>query len=101
MWSRAGPLIGPASPPNQGLSCPPVPLLQKCKKSKQASLENKKGTYFIIGLIVSFSLILISFEWTSTVDIESDLAAVKVLDIDVEIIQLIRRDEPKPKRDLP
>ncbi len=66
------------------------------KKSKQASLENKRGTYFIIGFIISCSLVLISFERTSHADLKSELAASNNPDIDVELIQIIPRDEPKP-----
>lgn len=66
------------------------------KKTKQASLENKRLTYFIIGFLISCSLVLISFEWTSHADIKSELAASDNLVIDVEIIQLIPRDEPEP-----
>ncbi len=71
------------------------------KKSKQASLEHKRGTYFIIGLLISCSLILISFEWTSSVDIKKDLAATQDLEFEVDLIQFTRRDEPKPKPELP
>jgi len=73
------------------------------KKSNRASLENKRGTYFIIGLIVSCSLILISFEWTTPLDLKSDLASNEELEFEVELIQITRRDEPKPehKTELP
>ncbi len=71
------------------------------KKSKQASLENKRGTYFIVGLLISCSLILISFEWTRPVDLEADLARLEDRPIDIEIIQITRREEPKPKPELP
>lgn len=67
------------------------------KKSKQASLENKRGTYFIIGLIVSCSLILISFEWTTTVDIKADLATNEALEFEIDLIQVTRRNEPEPE----
>lgn len=71
------------------------------KKSKQASLENKRGIYFIIGLIVSCSLILISFEWRTTVDIKTDLASKETLEYEMDLIQVTRRDEPRPKPELP
>jgi protein TonB len=71
------------------------------KKSKQASLENKRGTYFILGVIISCSIVLISFEWTTSVDIESDLTAIEDIGIDIGIIQVTRREEPKPKLELP
>ncbi len=34
------------------------------KKSDQASLENKKGIFFQLGLLIAISMVLISFEWT-------------------------------------
>ncbi|MCP4313898.1 MAG: energy transducer TonB [Bacteroidetes bacterium] len=68
----------------------------KPKKTEKASLENKRGTNFIIGLIVTLSLILISFEWNSTVDVESDLSRSVEIDITEEIIDIIPREKPKP-----
>lgn len=37
----------------------------KNKKSEKANLENKKGILFLIGLIVSLSVMLLAFEWKS------------------------------------
>lgn len=66
------------------------------KKSSKASLENKRSINFIIGLIVSLSLILISFEWTHSVDIEGDLKQAGEIDITDFIIEVIPREEPRP-----
>lgn len=73
------------------------------KKSKKANLERKKGTSFVIGLIVSLSLILISFEWTSATDGNEDLLFAREIFYEAETMELIPRDEPKPeiKKDLP
>lgn len=38
----------------------------KAKKSEKANLENKRGLYFQLGLIISLSLTLTAFEWSST-----------------------------------
>ena len=35
----------------------------KTKKSNTANLENKKGIFFLIGLIISLGLVLLAFEW--------------------------------------
>lgn len=35
------------------------------KKSEKASLENKRNTFFLIGLVVALSLVLFAFEWKS------------------------------------
>lgn len=42
----------------------------KAKKSEQANLENKRGLYFQLGLIVSLCLSLCAFEWSSATNPE-------------------------------
>lgn len=37
----------------------------KNKKSDKANLENKKGIFFLIGLVISLGTILLAFEWKS------------------------------------
>jgi protein TonB len=73
------------------------------KKAPQANLEHKRFTNFIIGLIVTFSLILIGFEWTSPLDIDRNLALAKDITYDIEIMEAIPRDEKQPelKEELP
>ncbi len=73
------------------------------KKAPQASLENKRLTNTIVGLIISLSLILISFEWTTPQHRMSELNAAKEIEFDMEEIALIPREEPKPepKENLP
>ena len=73
------------------------------KKSNRANLEHKRITNFIIGLIVAFSLVLISFEWTTPVDLNYDLAMANEIDIDIEVMEAIPREKPKPmpKEELP
>ncbi|MEA3480076.1 MAG: TonB family protein [Bacteroidota bacterium] len=73
------------------------------KKSNQANLEHKRISNFIIGLIVTFSLILISFEWTSPLDRNYELALANNIEIDIEVMEAIPREEPKPlpKEELP
>ena len=34
------------------------------KKSKSANLENKKGTWVLMGLVAVFALLYVAFEWT-------------------------------------
>jgi protein TonB len=73
------------------------------KKSYRASLENKRTTNFFIGLIVSCSLILISFEWTRPLDHDPHMALANNMAIDIEIMEAIPREapEPPPKEELP
>lgn len=37
----------------------------KSKKSKKANLERKRGMFFRIGMIFSFSIVLLAFNWTT------------------------------------
>jgi len=73
------------------------------KKSYRANLEHRRITNFIVGLIVSFSLILISFEWTTPLDHSDALALANDIEIDIEIMEAIPREEPRPmpKEELP
>jgi len=73
------------------------------KKSNRASLENKRITNFFIGIVVTCSLILISFEWTTPVEYDTEQALANNIEIDIEIMEAIPREEPKPmpKEELP
>jgi len=35
------------------------------KKSKKADLENKKGVFFLFGLIISLGMVLLAFQWNT------------------------------------
>jgi len=35
----------------------------KNKKSKKADLENKKGVFFLLGLVISLGMVLLAFQW--------------------------------------
>jgi len=71
------------------------------KKSNKANLEKIRGVHIILGLIISISLILISFEWTTLTAVLTDVNAAHEIDYEIEMIQHIRREEPKPKQELP
>jgi periplasmic protein TonB len=42
------------------------------KKTLQASLESKRKTYFLIGLVFSLSVTLVAFEWTTYDKIDNE-----------------------------
>ena len=42
-----------------------IGLLRRMPSAKQANLEKKRGLFFQIGLIVSLSIVLLAFEWTT------------------------------------
>lgn len=35
------------------------------KKSKKADLENKKGVFFLFGLVISLGMVLLAFQWNT------------------------------------
>jgi len=45
----------------------------KDKKSRKADLENKKGLFFFIGLVIAMGSILYAFEWKSQTEGVVDL----------------------------
>ena len=73
------------------------------KKSNRANLEKKQGARFILGLIITLSILLISFEWTTTSPELSDINSARDIEFDMDIMERIPRDEPKPmpKEELP
>ena len=73
------------------------------KKSPRESLEKRRFTYTIVGILVSLSLVLVSFEWTTAPDQHSELAIARDIDFDLEEMISIPREElqAKPKENLP
>jgi protein TonB len=68
----------------------------KLKKAPGANLEKNRGVYFIVGLIVSLSIVLISFEWTTRAEEPLISETVKEIDFESDMIQVTRREEPRP-----
>lgn len=66
------------------------------KKSKKADLENKKGIFFQIGLVVVLGIILAAFEWSSRPNMESTLGELADMDLEEEIIPITRQQDVKP-----
>lgn len=61
------------------------------KKSAYADLENKKGLFFQIGLVIILSILLVAFEWTS-VPVETEIyGQLEDLQIDEEIVPITRQ----------
>ncbi len=67
------------------------------KKNDKANLEKKKGVFFQLGLVITLSLILIGFEWTSLGLSENQFDTGVGDVIDEEIIPVTRQEKPKPK----
>lgn len=75
----------------------------EAKKSKKADLENKKGVFIQVGLVVALSVILIGFEWTSKPDTGDDTEMVAQIEMENEMIVTRRQEPPKeqPKPETP
>jgi len=67
------------------------------KKNDKANLEKKKGVFFQLGLVITLSLILIGFEWTSLGLSENQFDIGEGDVIDEEIIPVTRQEKPEPK----
>jgi len=66
------------------------------KKSKKADLENKKGIFLQVGLVVVLGVILAAFEWSSRPNMESTLGELADMDLEEEIIPITRQQDVKP-----
>lgn len=73
------------------------------KKSHKANLEKRRAANFVVGLLISLSIILISFEWTNMAPGLSDVNQAREILFENEMMEITRRDEtkPPPKPDLP
>jgi periplasmic protein TonB len=70
------------------------------KKSKKADLENKKGIFIQVGLVVALSVILIGFEWTTKPKNDDDTEMVRQIEFEDEMIATRReppKEQPKPE----
>jgi len=66
------------------------------KKSKKASLENKRTLFFQIGLVIALLVVFLGFEWTiSDVKVNS-LGELRDLAGEEEIIPITRQELQKP-----
>jgi len=70
--------------------------------TKQANLEKKRGMFFQIGFIVSLSLVLLAFEWTTvrTGMIDWDKLGGEVIDEEFAKVTIHKKKKleiPKPK----
>lgn len=67
--------------------------MQGTKKSPEANLENKRLTYILMGLVLSFAVFYVAFEWTDR-DIEKyDQAASQDVMFEEEMIEQTVQEE--------
>lgn len=67
------------------------------KKAKKADLEEKRGTFFLIGLVIALGFTLILFEWSSKPAKAETLGVVDFGEIEDELIPPTREKEIKPQ----
>ncbi|MBC8487965.1 MAG: energy transducer TonB [Bacteroidetes bacterium] len=73
----------------------------KIKKSKKANLEKKREIYFQIGVVISLSLVLLAFEWTTVESGKIDLKFNRDILIEDDLSEITihkkKPEMPKPK----
>ncbi len=67
------------------------------KKNEKVDLEKRKGVFFQLGLVITLSLILIAFEWTSSGLKKNQFDTGEGDLIEEEIIPVTRQEKPEPK----
>lgn len=63
------------------------------KKTDSANLENKRGYFFEIGLIVTLLVIYAAFEWSTKVEKAEDLGTLEVAIEDEELMPITRQED--------
>lgn len=70
----------------------------EAKKSEKANLENKKGLFLEIGLIVALAIIIVAFEWKSYDKQEDNLVLTEVTTEVEEMVIQTQQEEPEPPK---
>jgi protein TonB len=68
------------------------------KKSEKANLEKRKGVFFQLGLVITLSLMLIAFEWTSGGLSANEFDMGDMEQVEEEIIPITRQEQPEPPK---
>lgn len=65
------------------------------KKSKKADLENKRGVFFLFGLLISLGIVLLAFQWNTPPKEITVLENAKYVPDDVLFITRTKNEEKK------
>ena len=68
----------------------------EAKKSKKAAIENQRGSWLLMGLVVALAFMFVSFEWT-----QHDVRIAALSPDDESILSLIHISEPEEKLEPP
>lgn len=66
------------------------------KKSDKVNLENRRGLFIQVGVVIALAITLIAFEWTSRPQELASLGAMTDMNLTEEIIPITRQQEIKP-----
>ena len=66
------------------------------KKTNKANLESKRNIFLQVGFVVTLSLVLLGFEWTTSTAVVNSLGNLAAHDIEDEMIPITRQEEIKP-----
>jgi protein TonB len=66
------------------------------KKSAKADLENKKGVFTQIGLVLSLGIVLMAFSMNDTVKSADSLGELTAQAVEAEVIPITAVEEVKP-----
>jgi len=66
------------------------------KKSPDANLENKKGVYFLTGLLLALGIVLVAFEWTEFEGEVGNLGDLQMILEEEEMIPITTATPPPP-----
>ncbi|MBE0675504.1 MAG: energy transducer TonB [Bacteroidales bacterium] len=69
----------------------------KVKKEKRANLERNKSTFFLLGMVVTLGLVLISFEW-GTEKVRVNPFTTDGIPIDQTMVPITHPDQPEPPK---
>jgi len=65
------------------------------KKSEKADLENKKGVFLLLGLVLALGIVLLAFEWTTRPSEVESLGTLDAVQVEEEVIPITRQEEIK------
>ncbi|HOP05376.1 MAG TPA: energy transducer TonB [Tenuifilaceae bacterium] len=66
------------------------------KKNPKADLEKMKLIFTEVGLVFALGVVLLAFEWTSSGDINTELAKIDEVVMEEEMIPITEQQEVKP-----
>lgn len=66
------------------------------KKTSKVDLENKKNTFWLLGLVLALGITLLAFEWTTKPKKADSLGQIQAQEVEEEIIPITREQQVKP-----